>query len=128
MVRIANEKEVEGHDLPNKVSAVVKGVARTLDDAYGENRHWRNDLGGVVLIFEKEEDFDSLNEFNTIIDEIIPEYVDFIQDNDDNWLLALVLLSSDYSLTLVMPMYLAPTRLIDYDGIDYLSDENNDYK
>ena len=112
MIRIAYEREVEEHNLPKEVKEIARNITQTLDSEYGADRHWKEDLGGIVLVLESEEDLNRLMEYHLEPDELIPEYVDFVAAEADNWLLALVLLSSDYSITLIMPMYLAPIGLI----------------
>lgn len=127
MIRIAYEREVEQHNLPKEVSEIIRNITQTLDSEYGENRRWKEDLGGIVLVLENESDLNTLTDYHLEPDEIIPEYVDLISANDDNWLLALVLLSSDYSITLIMPMHLAPISLINQIGNETLLEPSEAY-
>ena len=112
MLKIAHEKEVKSLTLPQEVKNMVQGIARTLDENYGEERHWQKDLGGIILILEQESDIEELKQYNLDKDDLIPEYVDFFESEEENWLIALILLSSDYSISLVMPMHLAPLSLL----------------
>ena len=112
MIRIAYEREVEAHNLPKEVKEIARNITQTLDNEYGADRHWKEDLGGIVLVLETQEDLNRLTEYHLEPDELIPEYVDFVSAENDNYLVALVLLSSDYSITLIMPMYLAPIGLV----------------
>lgn len=112
MIRIAYEREVEAHNLPKEVEKIARNITQTLDSEYGADRHWKEDLGGIVLVLETQEDLNRLTEYHLEPDELIPEYVDFVSTENENYLVALVLLSSDYSITLIMPMYLAPMELI----------------
>lgn len=112
MIKITYEREVDEQNLPKEVKEITRNITQTLDSEYGVDRHWKEDLGGIVLILEKEADLKALTEYQLDPEELIPEYVDFVSAEEENYLVALVLLSSDYSITLIMPMYLAPIGLI----------------
>ena len=103
MIKIAHKRE-EGllKNLPAEVAAKAMEIATVLDDSYGEERAVEHDLGGYVLIAEVEEDVKTIKELINLED-ILPEYVDLITcSNCGNYTNSLMLLSSDYSISLLI--------------------------
>ena len=106
------EREVDTLELEPAVKDILKRQLRILDESYGKDRKM-DDLGGFSVILEEENELEKLKNYHLHIDELIPEYVDYIQtDSEENWVVALYLLSSDYSITLFMPMYIAPIEML----------------
>jgi len=114
MRKIAHKLEVETlKDLPVEVIAKSLEIATILDDNYGKN--WtEKDLGGYILIVEDKEDIVYINR---LIDFgfTVPEYIDVIScSNGERYTNALMILSSDFSISLIVPYGLIPDKLLKY--------------
>ena len=106
------ERETDILELEQTVKNILIRQLRILDESYGSDRKM-DDLGGFTVIIDDESELEKLKQYNLDIDEMIPEYVDYIQtESDENWVVALYLLSSDYSITLFVPFSEAPIELI----------------
>ena len=117
MIKIAHKRE-EGvlRHLPTEIAAKVIEVATILDDNYGKNREVEKELGGYILIAASPEDVETIKE---LIDfqYTLPEYVDLIScENGERYTNSLMLLSSDYSISLIIPENLTPKELLMYMG------------
>lgn len=113
MIKIAHKRE-EGllKNIPVEVSAKAMEIATVLDDNYGEERAVEHDLGGYVLILEVAEDVETIKELINLED-ILPEYVDLITcSNGSKYTNSLMLLSSDYIVSLLIPLELTPKELL----------------
>ena len=115
MIKIANRSEIVIiKHLPIEVINVVAEIATVLDDNYGINRDVEHDLGGYILIAKNEKD---IEEIRKIVDlqNNLPEYVDLISCfASESYTNSLMLLSSDYSISLIIPLNLTPKELLDY--------------
>ncbi|MGH4121127.1 hypothetical protein [Clostridium sp.] len=117
MIKIAHKREVI--TIPNlPVEVVVKAMEITtiLEDNYGETRNIDHDLGGYILIAEVPEDVETIKK---LIDfgYTLPEYVELIScENGDSYTNSLMLLSSDYSISLIILLSLTPKELLKYMG------------
>lgn len=120
MIKIAHKREVTTiPNLPTEVAAIAVEIATILDENYGDTRNVEHDLGGYILIAESLEDVETIKE---IIDfqYTSPEYVDLIScENDDSYTNSLMLLSSDYSISLIIPLSLTPKELLKYMEISH---------
>jgi len=112
MIKLKNEKEVHGLALDEQIKGIAKYTLSILDDAYGADRDPKADLGGFVVILESEVEVDLLKEYHLNLLTDIPEYTDYVAGNDDNWIVSMYLLSSDYSITVIMPMHIAPVEML----------------
>lgn len=114
MIKLAHKIEVETlKNIPAEVIEKALEIVSILDENYGETRN-KGDLGGYVLIAETPEDVETIKE---LIDfqYILPEYVDLIAcQNSGNYTNSLMLLSSDYSISLLIPHILTPEKLLIY--------------
>ena len=121
------ERETDILELDQTVKDILIRQLRILDESYGSDRKM-DDLGGFTVIIDDESELEKLKQYHLDIDEMIPEYVDYIQtESEENWVVALYLLSSDYSITLFMPFSEAPMKLINSE-INYTSEEKVTYK
>ena len=114
MIKITNKnKVVDIYNIPKEVVAKVVEIAAILDDNYGDARD-DHDLGGYILIAEVVEDVETIKELIDFQD-TLPEYVDLIScDNGDSYTNTLMILSSDYSISLLIPLKLTPKELLNY--------------
>jgi hypothetical protein len=114
MKKIVHRQDVENlSNLPVEISAKAEEIAGILDTEYGADRHWEKDLGGCVLIGENAEDVDVMDELIDF-EYVMPEFVKLIRCKDgENYTNSLMILSSDYSITLLLPMSLTPKILLD---------------
>lgn len=122
MLELATVKDmvkIENNALPLKES--VKVVLEILDNNYGENRDIKLDLGGYVIVIEDEQDLEELNNIHIDVNTAIPEFVDIIGNKE--YVNVLLILSSDYAISLFMPYSLTPTNFLEnidegeiYDG------------
>lgn len=115
MIKLGHLKDVSllADVLPKEVECVVESILTALDQEYGKNRHIDEQLGGYVLILNTQEDLNELDQHNLDKDNLIPEYVDKIAVNGgEDWTNSLILLSSDFSVSLIMPIRLLPECLL----------------
>ncbi|MBU3190322.1 hypothetical protein K9O30_01670 [Clostridium bowmanii] len=112
MIKIAHKAEAEIlKNLPPEVIAKALEIATILDDSYGKDRG-EEELGGYILIAEVKDDIVSINKLIDL-DYTLPEYVDSIScSNGKNYTNALMLLSSDFSISLIVPYGLVPEKLL----------------
>lgn len=106
-------KELKG--LPPPVRFNIEEAIKTLNCYYGENRDIDKNLGGYVLLIEKEEDIVELKDiFGTNAKNLVSEFTDIIICEDGmNYTSSLVLLSCDFSILLIMPEALTPENLLE---------------
>jgi hypothetical protein len=117
MVQIAYLREKDKiKAMPQEVQEIIQGILQILDTEYGADRNTYEDDGGYVLVVEKKEDFQKINEETYInCDDVIAEYVDKIEcSNGKTYTNSLVLCNNDYSISLIIPMELTPQNLINY--------------
>ncbi|RQN12307.1 hypothetical protein EHW71_03560 [Clostridium butyricum] len=113
MIKIAHKRE-EGllKNLPAEVAAKALEIVTILDGSYGEERDVEHGLGGYILIAEAGEDVKAIRK-RTDLEHSLPEYVDLINcENGDSYTNSLMLLSSDYSISLLIPLRLIPKELL----------------
>ena len=113
MIRIAHKREEELlKNLPVEVAAKAFEIVTILDENYGEERDVVRDLGGYILIAETVEDVKAIRG-QIVLESIQPEYVELIEcSNDDKYTNSLMLLSSDYIISLLIPLELTPKELL----------------
>lgn len=104
--------------VPPPVHQRIEETVAILNYHYGENRHIDKDLGGYVLLIEKEEDFLEFKKiFSEEISRITVEYADIIFWKDKpTHTASLYLVSSDFSILLIIPYALTPALFL-ADGI-----------
>ncbi|MBU3144620.1 hypothetical protein [Clostridium sp. CF012] len=115
MIKLAHKTEVETlKGLPAEVKEKALEIVTILDDNYGDIRVKR-DLGGYVLIAETPEDVKTINELIDF-EYTFPEYVELIscKNSGGSYTNSLMLLSSDYSISLLIPNILTPENLLIY--------------
>lgn len=103
--------------LPPPVHQRIEETVAILNYHYGENRHIDKDLGGYVLLIEKKEDFLEFKKiFSKEISRITVEYTDTIFWSDKpTHTASLFLVSSDFSVLLIIPYSLTPTSFFAND-------------
>lgn len=115
MIKIAHKREEVGiRHLPVEVVKEVSEILTILDDNYSHTRDVDHDLGGYVLIAEIPKDVETIKK---LIDfgYTLPEYVDLITcENGESYTNALMQLSTDYSISLVIPLRFTPKELLIY--------------
>lgn len=113
MIKITNKNEaVAITNIPVEVVAKAIEIATILDDNYGDTRDVEHDLGGYTLIAEDEKDVETIKELIDFQD-ALPEYVDLIScENGESYTNTLMILSSDYSISLLIPLKLTPKELL----------------
>ena len=88
-------------EYPIEVIDSISETIEILDDNYGANRDIYNDLGEYVLIEENIADSEILKQYK--LQGLIPEYTDIIECSEGvNWTSSLFLLSSDFSIVVVI--------------------------
>jgi hypothetical protein len=114
MMKIVRREDVEALiGLPVEVSAKAEEIAGVLDDNYGEARDPITDLGGYILIAEGEEDIETMDKLIDF-EYVLPEYVEIIGcKSGEDYTNSLMLLSSDYSISLLIPLRLTPKNLLE---------------
>ena len=112
MIKIAHKKEAENlKNVPVEVMAKVLEIATILDDSYGKDRS-EKDLGGYILIAEDKEDIESINKLIDF-EYTLPEYTEIVRCvNGETFTSSLMLLSSDFSISLIVPFGLIPEKLL----------------
>lgn len=106
MRKISTKQDCEklfGLTLPEKTFAL-------LNSYYGDSRNPDNDLGGYVLLIENEQDFADFKKiFSEEINHITVEYADILFWNGKpTHTASLFLVSSDFSVLLMIPYLLTP--------------------
>lgn len=99
----ADAKRVKDWD--ERVMVQVRAVLAILDESYGKDRNIQTDLGGFVLLCDRDTTAEELNETVNISYDLY-EWTDKIETDDENYVIAHYLLSSDYSVVTVMPLTL----------------------
>lgn len=119
MKKIVHESEAQLlEDLPDEVRSKAAEIAAVLDEYYGESRDAERDLGGYVLIAEEPED---MEEIRKVVDfaYTLPEFVDKLSClGHDSYTNTLMLLSSDYSISLLIPLRFTPVELLRHIDIE----------
>ena len=113
MIELLNLKEMNKvSKLPKEVQNNIEGILVILDELYGEDRS-KNDDGGYVIVVEEKDDFKVIeNSININIDNVIVEYVDKVEcSNGKVYISSLVLCSSDYGISLIIPMEITPKNI-----------------
>ena len=120
MIKIAHLREVDSlnNNLPLEVIEVISEIASVLDDEYGVNRNINGGNGGYILFINEKEELLELIDIYIDIDTIIPEYVDKIKvNNGQDCTNTLLILGSDFTVSLIMPLTITPDRFIrEYKG------------
>ena len=120
MIKIAHVREVDSlnNNLPQEIIQAVTEIATVLDDEYGENRDVDGGNGGYILIINEKEELFKLNDIYIHIDTVIPEYVDkIIVGNGQDYTNTLLILGSDFTVSLIMPLTITPDKFIsEYKG------------
>ncbi len=113
MIKIAHKREEEVlRHLPKEVLKEVIEILTILDDNYSDIRDVDHELGGYVLIAEIEEDVETIKKLIDF-EYTLPEYVDLITcDNGEKYTNSLIILSSDYSISLIIPVRFTPKELL----------------
>ena len=97
MIKLWNEQQLEKVLIPNEVKKSIKEAINILDESYGADRKIDEDLGGYILIVEKEVDIKAIKE--NLLKDIIPEYTDNISKDYTS---SLFLLSSDFAVIVIV--------------------------
>ena len=100
--------------LPPPVYQRIEETVALLNYHYGENRNIDEELGGYVLLIEREQDFVEFKKiFSEEICNITVEYSDIIfWEEKPTHTASLYLASSDFSVLLIIPYSLTPTLFI----------------
>ena len=83
-----------------RVLVQVRAILAVLDEEYGENRNIHKDLGGFVLLCDSQTTVEELEEVVNLSYDLY-EWADEIETYNDTYVMALYLLSSDYSVVTV---------------------------
>ena len=83
-----------------QVMVQVRAVLAVLDEEYGTNRNIQKDLGGYVLLCDNDTTIEELDEVVNLSYDLY-EWADEIETYNDTYVMALYLLSSDYSIVTV---------------------------
>lgn len=115
MIKIANDSQITTLALRQEVLAVVKEALTVLDEEYGENRNVDCDLGGYVLVVESEKELAQLKDIHIDLEQDLPEYVETIHCSEgEDFASCLLLLGSDFSVLLILPMASVPEHWKQY--------------
>ena len=116
MIRLIHKKDLEliSH-LPSEVKAETSKILTILDDDYGIERDYKKSLGGYLIVVQNAADLIKLTDDGIDLRIAIPEYADKIKcENGVEYTSLLFLLSSDYSISLIIPSQLIPPRLLEW--------------
>ncbi len=104
--------------LPPPLYQRIEETIALLNYHYGENRNIDKDLGGYVLIIDDKQDFDEFKKiFSEEISNVTVEYSDIIFEEDKpTHTASLLLVSSDFSILLVIPYSLTPASFFADDA------------
>jgi len=118
-------KEIEY--IADEVVSVILEVLTILDEEYGDERDVDSDFGGYILILESVDDLGKLSEIYLDVETLIPEYCDVINSSNGDYTNSLILINSEYSITLIMPYGITPNSLskyIEHFIVAYLDTKN----
>ena len=102
MICIGKAKELDrAKHLPMNVVKKIAELVEILDNEYGFDRDVNRDLGGYVTVLEQMEDIKQLKKSQLDIEAEIPEWVDEVVVGSGVWIIALFILSNDYSIIVV---------------------------
>ena len=87
-------------DWDERVMVQVRAVLAVLDESYGKDRNIQKDLGGFVLLCDGDTMVDELEEVVNLSYDLY-EWADEIETYNETYVMALFLLSSDYSIITV---------------------------
>ena len=120
MVKIAHLRDVSNlndQSIPAEVIAVIEEIANILDTEYGKERDVAGDNGGYILLITDEKDLQVLGDQYIDLDAMFPEYVDKIPaSTGEQYTHSLLLLGSDYTVSLIMPLEITPIRFLYREG------------
>ena len=116
MIKLAHVKEVDRliSVIPNTVIDEVRKIAEFLDENYGEDRIVDTDFGGYILIIQSLEDLEELKDIYLEAETLVPEYCELIKTEYEDYTNSLIILNSEYSVSLFMPGKLTPAKLQAY--------------
>lgn len=116
MLKLAHVKEVDQlHGvLPTEILVEVERMAEFLDENYGEDRIIDTDFGGYILILQSLEDLEQLKDIYLEAETLVPEYCELIKTEYEDYTNSLIILNSEYSVSLFMPRKLTPANLLAY--------------
>lgn len=115
MIKLAYSKEKNKlKTIPQEVQDTILGILQVLESEYGANRDIYEDDGGYVIVVEKKEDFEELEEKTDIdCDTMTCEYVDKIKcEGGEVYTNSLILLNNEYGITLIIPLEITPENII----------------
>lgn len=100
--------------LPPPLYQRIEETIALLNYHYGENRNIDKDLGGYILLIEDKQDFAKFKKlFSEEVSNITVEYSDIILWKDKpTHTASLFLVSSDFSVLLIIPYSLTPTAFL----------------
>lgn len=103
MICIGKVKELDKvKHLPMNVVKKIDGLVQVLDNEYGSERDVDRDLGGFIAVLEQVADIKQLKGNDLDIEAEMPEWVDEVGvEGNIVWLIALFILSDDYSIVVV---------------------------
>lgn len=120
MVKIAHLRDVANlndQSIPAEVIAVIEEIANILDTEYGIERDVAGDNGGYILLITDEKDLQVLGNQHIHLNAMFPEYVDKIRaSTGEHFTHSLLLLGSDYTVSLIMPLEITPIRFLYREG------------
>ena len=99
---IGTQKEAEKVKglFSNEVFTAVSGIAKILDEAYGEDRNIFEDDGGYVCIVENNIDVEELKTKHQLdLEETIPEYCTKLSDE---WLHIFLLCNNEFGINIIL--------------------------
>ena len=101
--------------LPPPVRVHIEETIETLNSYYEENRNIDKNLGGYVLLIENREDLGQMKDiFKADAENLVAEFTDIIScETGANYTSSLILLSSDFSIILIIPQALTPKNLLE---------------
>lgn len=83
-----------------RVLVQVRAILAVLDEEYGENRNIQKDLGGFVLLCDSDTTVEELEEVVNLSYDLY-EWADEIETYNETYVMALYLLSNDYSVVTI---------------------------
>lgn len=117
MRKISTKQDVDSlKGVPPPVLQRIEEIVALLDFHYGKSRNTDEELGGYVLLAENQSDVDNLKK--TLLEgtnALLPECSDVILwHKEPVFTSSLFLLSSDFSVNLIIPYSLTPDTLLKY--------------
>ncbi len=114
MIKLGITRDLENlkAQLPIEVYNNCFDTLETLEECYGADRNIETDLGGFLVLIENTIDIEELRSYNLNLLTEVAEFIDVIGTDEDTYISALFLLSSDFAIKVVTKKEIVPKNIL----------------